>query len=138
MNQAIYNAEIALGIRKPPPDQRALAESTRLSLSAYGIVARNETAQFEIALAQVNEALRLNPDNRQAMEIKTRLQDVGGSTVVSVLPSAAEEQFRAAQQLFSSQNYFEALAIVERLLQTPAGRSYPPLLELRRRIESQI
>jgi hypothetical protein len=138
MNQAIYDVEIALRIRIPPPSQRDLAESRRLTQAAYGAVARNETAQFEIALAQVNEALRLDPNNRQAMEIKTRLQDVGGGTVVNVLPASAEEQFRTAQQLFNSQNYFEALAIVQRLLATPAGKNYPPLEELRRRIESQI
>jgi hypothetical protein len=138
LNQAIYDVEIRLGIRRPPPDRRALAESKRLSQLAYGTVMRNETGQFDIALAQVNEALRLDPNNSQAIEIKTRLQGIGGSTVVAVLPSAAEEDFRRAQQLFSNQNYFEALAIVQRLLQTPAGRNYPPLEDLRRRIESQI
>jgi hypothetical protein len=137
MAQAIYRAEIALGIRIPPPDPRAVAESNRLTREANAIVLRNETAQFDLGLEMVNTALRLYPNNREAARIKSRLLDRGG-TVVNVLPSAAEEQFRRAQQLFSGQSYFEALAIVERLLQTSEGKNYPPLQDLKRRIESQI
>ncbi|MDR3201238.1 MAG: hypothetical protein LBT68_07240 [Spirochaetales bacterium] len=139
INSAINTAEILLGLKPQPPDPRAIAESRRLTQIASGIVSRNETGQFEIAMAQVNEALRLDPNNTDAMRIKSRLGDVGGGGMRTiVLPSAAEEQYRLAQQHFTSQNYFEALAIVQRLLQTQEGRNYPPLQDLLRRIESQI
>ncbi|MDR1316427.1 MAG: hypothetical protein LBK13_06095 [Spirochaetales bacterium] len=138
ISQAVLEVEVAMGLKRLPPSRQAVAESTRLTREANAIVLRNETAQFELALEMVNRALTLNPDNQGAADIKARLQDVRGSTVTTVLPSAAEEEFRRAQQLFSSRNYYEALAIVERLLQTPAGRNYRPLLELQRRLESQI
>jgi tetratricopeptide (TPR) repeat protein len=137
MARAIYDAEIALGLREPPPDPRAIAESNRLTREANAIVLRSETAQFDLALEMVNRALRLNPYNQEAGRVKSRLQDRGGS-VVNVLPSALDEQYRRAQQLFNSQNYFEALAIVDRLLQTPEGKNFPSLQDLKRRIESQI
>jgi tetratricopeptide (TPR) repeat protein len=138
ISQAVLEVEVAMGLKRLPPSRQAVAESTRLTREANAIVLRNETAQFELALAMANQALILNPDNQGAADIKNRLQDVQGSTVTTVLPSAAEEEFRRAQQLFSSRNYFEALGIVERLLQTPAGRNYRPLQELQRRLESQI
>jgi hypothetical protein len=64
--RAIYDAEIALGIRVPPPDPRAIAESNRLTREASAIVLRSETAQFDLALEMVNTALRQYPDNREA------------------------------------------------------------------------
>jgi tetratricopeptide (TPR) repeat protein len=138
MNAAIYEAEISAGLRERPPDQRAVAESNRLYQQASAIVARNDRAQFPIALEQLNRALRLNPNNQAAVALRPRVQEGLGGTVTNVLSSAAEEQFRLAVQHFTNRNFLEALAIVERLLQSSENRNYPPLLDLRRRIESQI
>jgi hypothetical protein len=138
MSAVIFEAEIAAGLRERPPDQRAVAESGRLYQQASAIVARNDRAQFPIALEQLNRALRLNPNNQAAAALRPRVQEGLGGTVTNVLSSAAEEQFRLAVQHFTNRNFLEALAIVERLLQTTENRNYPPLLDLRRRIESQI
>lgn len=138
LREAIYNAEIKLGIRIPPPDPKALAESEELYRAALRIVTGNVRAQFPIALEQLNRALELNPDNTKAVELKDRIQiDTGGQTSI-VLSSVAEEQYRLAEKRYIEGNYFEALAIVQRLLQNKESKNYPPLLELKRRIESRI
>ncbi len=138
LKEAIYNAEIKLGIRIPPPDPRALAESEELYRAALRIVTGNVRAQFPIALEQLNRAIQLNPENTKAIELKDRIQiDTGGQTSI-VLSSVAEEQYRLAEKRYIEGNYFEALAIVQRLLQNKESRNYPPLLELKRRIESRI
>ncbi len=138
LKEAIYNAEIRLGIRIPPPDPRALAESEELYRAALRIVTGNVRAQFPIALEQLNRAIELNPENTKAIELKDRIQiDTGGQTSI-VLSSVAEEQYRLAEKRYIEGNYFEALAIVQRLLQNKESKNYPPLLELKRRIESRI
>ncbi len=138
LKDAIYQAELALGIRVPPPDPKALAASAELYRQAFRIVAGNVRAQFPIALEQLNKAIELNPNNQQAIELKDRIQtDAGGQTSV-VLSSVAEEQYRLAEKRFIEGSFFEALAIVQRLLQNKESKSYPPLLELKRRIESRI
>ncbi|MCX7787136.1 MAG: hypothetical protein N2442_05525 [Spirochaetes bacterium] len=138
LKEAIYNAEIRLGIRIPPPDPKALAESEELYRAALRIVTGNVRAQFPIALEQLNRAIELNPENTKAIELKDRIQiDTGGQTSI-VLSSVAEEQYRLAEKRYIEGNYFEALAIVQRLLQNKESKNYPPLLELKRRIESRI
>jgi tetratricopeptide (TPR) repeat protein len=138
IKDAIYNAEIALRIRVPPPDPRMLAQSDQLYQQAFRIVSTNIRAQFPIALEQLNKALEMNPNNQRAVELKDRIQaDAGGQTAV-VLSSGAEQQYRIAEQRFIDGKFLEALAIVERLLQNRESKNYPPLLELKRRIESRI
>ncbi|MDR2587871.1 MAG: hypothetical protein LBC67_00445 [Spirochaetales bacterium] len=135
----INEIEILLGYKPRPPDQKALAEARRLYQQAYQIVARNDRAQFPIALEQLNRALRLDPESRQAVELKMRIEiEAGGDSITSVLSSAAEEQFRRAERHVSDGNFLAALAIVENLLRGSENRKYPPLLELKRRIESQL
>ncbi len=138
LKAAIFEIEIILKIRTRPPSRQDITESEVLYDRAASIVSSNNRSQFAIALDQLNRAIELNPDNRRAMELKDRVQiAVGGQTSV-VLSSVAEDQYRNAERLFIAGNYFEALAIVERLLQNKETRNYPPLLELKRRIESRI
>lgn len=138
LSNLIYQAEIALGIRVPPPDPADLRESEQLYSQALSIVQRNIRSQYPIALEQLNRAIELNPNNQQAINLKDRIQVEAGGGATVVLSSAAEQRYREAEEKFIEGNYFEALGIVERLLQDEQNKRYPPLLELKRRIESKI
>ena len=138
LKKAIYNLEIALKIRIPPPDPKKIAESSRLYSQAYQIVIKNQIDLFPAALAQLNKAIELNPDNQKAMSLKDRIQIAAGGTIQTVLSSSALEQYKIAENKYLAGNYFEALAIVERLLKDKRNQGYPPLLELKRRLEAKI
>ena len=138
IKRAIYNAEISLGIRRPPPDLKALAESESLYEKAYTIVQGNVRSQFPVALKQLDRAIELNPENSDAMELKDRIQlDAGGQTAI-VLSSTDNARFKAAEEKYINGEYFEAYAIVQQLLNNKKTASYPPLQDLKRRIESKF
>ncbi len=134
----IEKAEIDLGLRLPPPDRAALTRSIDLTSTARRIVDANLRGQFPVALEQLNEALRLNPNNDQAVSLKDRIQtDVGGQAAV-VLSNVAEKEYQRAVQELQKGNTIAALAIVEQLLRDPGNRNSPRIIELQRRIQSRL
>ncbi|MFA6505512.1 MAG: hypothetical protein WCT14_05400 [Treponemataceae bacterium] len=134
----IEKFEIDTGLRKPPPDRAALARSGELTTAARRIVDANLRGQFPVALEQLNEALKLNPSNEQAVSLKDRIQvDVGGQASV-VLTNTAERDYQRAVQELQKGNTIVALAIVEQLLRDSQNRNSPRILELQRRIQSRL
>ena len=138
IKKAIYDTEIKLGMRTPPPDPAKIREAEALYNKAYAIVSSNVKSSYPTALEYLNQAFVLNPDNSNVTYLKDRVQtEMGGSTTV-VLSSYAQEQYRLAEQEFINGNYYASLAIVNKLLQDKRNRNYSPLLELKRRIDSKI
>ncbi len=138
LEDAIYRAEIATGIRQPPPDPQKLARARDLYQQAQEIVERDIRAQFPVALTYLNEAIKLDPDYREAILLKDRIQTGQGGQVSVVLSSVDQQKLRQAENLFIDGRYFEASVIVNQLWQNEKNRSNPKLVELRRRIESQL
>ncbi len=138
LDDAIYRAEIATGIRQPPPDPQKLARARDLYQQAEEIVEGDVRAQFPVALTYLNEAIKLDPDYREAIVLKDRIQTGQGGQVSVVLSSVDQQKLRQAENLFIDGRYFEASVIVNQLWQNPENRSNPKLVELRRRVESQL
>jgi len=134
----ISSVEIDLGLRRPPPDKKALARSVELTAAARTIVDGNVRGQFPVALEQLNEALKLNPDNATAIALKDRIQtDVGGQVSVA-LTSQDETLYQRAVMELQSGNTIVAQAIVEQLLQNQRNRNAPRILELQKRILARL
>lgn len=134
----IYNAEVRLGIRVPPPDPAKIRESNDLYQKAFAIVQSNVRSQFPIALEYLNRAIKLTPNNQQVTNLLDRIEaDLGGRTT-TVLASAAQQQYKLAEEKYLEGSYYEALRIVNNLMKDRSSSQYPPLLELKRRIESKI
>ncbi|GHV30535.1 hypothetical protein AGMMS4952_17700 [Spirochaetia bacterium] len=138
----VIQAEIDLGVRPPPPDTRALDRAAELTASARGIIDRNEAARFPAALAQLNQALVLNPANRQVSALKDRLQTLqssggGGGGAPLVLSSAAEREYQRAVRELQQGNTLVARDIVQQLMVDPRNRT-TRLTDLQRRIASYL
>jgi tetratricopeptide (TPR) repeat protein len=133
----VAQAEIDMGYRLPPPDERSLARSAELTAAARSIVDRNIRSQFPIALEQLNQALVLNPTNSQAMSLKDRVQtELGGGSSL-VLSSTVEREYQRAVQALQQGNTLVAITIVRQLLEDPKNR-INRILDLQRRIESLL
>jgi hypothetical protein len=134
----LTQGEIDIGIRAPPPNPANIARSRDLTASARRILESNTTAQYEVALAQLNEAISLNPNNTDAPQVRDRLlsrMSVPGSIVLS---SADEADYQRALRELNANNILTALSLVERLMQNPRNRNMTKLVELQRRIQSAL
>lgn len=136
INAALVQAEIAMGIRPAPPDPRRLARSNELAAAAQRMFQANVRSQYPLVLENVNEALRLNPNNTLAMQLKDRVQVAMGSAQAA--DSYTEQEYIRAVTEFQSGNNLLALSIVQRLLQRPENRNSVRLNELLQRIQSNM
>jgi hypothetical protein len=127
-----------MGFRPPPPNPRDLARSRELTAAASRILEENNTALFEVAIAQLNEAISLNPENIEATRIKDRILNRAGSSGSVVLSSEDEAEYQRAVREFQAGNNLVAFAIVDKLLQNPRNRNITKLVELHRRIQLEL
>ena len=111
----IERLEIVIGLRLPPPDPKALAEARVLTSAAQRIWDTRDIGQFNIALARLNQALQLDPNNETASSLKDRILTYVGGTAVVVLPSAGEVLFNEAVTFFQTGDYLNARIRLARL-----------------------
>jgi hypothetical protein len=137
LQTAISNIEIALGFRIPPPDPAKIAESRDLYLQARSIRDRNLRDLYPVALDQLNEAIRLNPDNRDAVALKDQILIATGGERVDVLSSDDQRLLREAEAKYLASRYFEALAIIEQLLRKSNNQKNQEILDLEKRIRAK-
>lgn len=130
--------EIYLGIRLPPPDLKAIARSKELTGSAQKIYEANTRSMFQIALNQLDEAIKLNPDNPTAIALKDRVQTAIGGQSVAVLSAEDEAKYQKAVQELQKGNKITASALVEQLIQNPKSRNSSKIIDLKKRIDSQL
>jgi hypothetical protein len=138
MRGIVNQAEIDMGIRPPPPDPKDLERSRELTASANRILEANNTALFEVALSQINEAITLNPQNMEATRVKDRLLNRMSVPGAIVLTSEDEAEYQRALRELQAGNTLIARAIVERLLQNPRNKNITKLVELQRRIQLSL
>ena len=134
----VDEVEIYLGIKIPPPDPKALARSAELTKSAQKIYDANTRSMFQVALDQLDEAIKLNPDNQTAIALKDRVQTASGGQSVAVLSADDEAKYQQAVQELQKGNKITASAIVEQLLQNPKSRNSAKIQDLKKRIDSQL
>jgi len=137
LQTAIANLEITLGFRIPPPDPAKIAQSRDLYVQARSIWDRNQRDLYDSALDVLNEAIQLNPDNRDAVGLKDRLLIATGGARVDVLSSDDQRLLREAEAKYLAGNYFEALVIIEQLLRKPSNQNNQEILDLEKRVRAK-
>lgn len=138
IKKLVDEVEIYLGIQIPPPDPKALAQSSNLTRSAQKIYDSQTRSQFQVALNQLDEAIKLNPDNQTAIMLKDRIQTAQGGQSVAVLSRDDEEKYQIAVQELQKGNKLTAAALVEQLIQNPKSRNSAKVQDLKKRIDSLL
>jgi tetratricopeptide (TPR) repeat protein len=133
---ALSQAEIDMGVRPAPPDTRLIARSNEMLAAAQRLFRANNRSQYQTVLDNVNEALRLNPNNSAAIQFRQQVQLAMGSGAVSAEDRFTEQEYIRAVLALQNGNALLALSIVQRLRERPQSRSDPRITELLRRIEA--
>jgi tetratricopeptide (TPR) repeat protein len=115
LRSLIERLEIMIGLRLPPPDPKALAEARTLTAAAQKTFDSRDVSRFPTALAQLNRALELDPNNDNASRLKDRILTYVGGTATLVLPSAGETIFNEAVAFFQNGDYLSARIRLTRL-----------------------
>ncbi len=135
LQAAILEAEYASGLRVKPPDTEKLNKSRELFEKAYAIISRNVKSEYGVALVYLDEAIRLNPENSEAVVLKDRISAETNGTAGDVLSASDQQLYLDAVNEFAAGNYLKARIIVETLLKNPDNRNNTKLLQLQNRIE---
>ncbi len=138
LKEAVASLEIKLGLRLPPPDPAKIASAQRSYEQALEIWQRRQTDLYPAAVDLLNQALQDNPQFSRAGTLKDQILLAVGGQKQEFLSSDSMRALREAEALFLDGKYFQALGIVDRLLQDRRNQGYPPLLDLKRRIEARI
>ena len=137
LEKMLYNMKIDLGLVPKPVDRTNINKSVKLTKDATNIVnsaGKNEVA-LKDALALVNQALELYPENEDAMVLKDRIQiSIGGKAVV-VLSSEDEYKYQEAVQKMNINDTTGAISIVNQLLKKPENRRSSKILDLMKQLE---
>jgi hypothetical protein len=136
--QIVYQAEIDMGLRPPPPNEVAIAHSRSLTIAAQNLIAGGVRSNLEIAEEQLTEALRVYPDNTTAQTELDRVYRLMGRRAASEIEAAADNDYEEALRELLAGNKLVAYSIVRRILSRPEYRNSSRFQELLQRIESVL
>ncbi|MCL2320215.1 MAG: hypothetical protein FWC45_09020, partial [Treponema sp.] len=135
MKAIVTQAQIDMGYLPPLPNPADLARSAELTRAAQANINTRDQTRFSIAKAQLDEAIKLNPNNTQAQALLDQVQILMTGSGTLVMDSNTLAQYNAAQQAFLTGNYVSANAIVLRLLQNPKNQKSIQIQDLKKRID---
>ncbi len=138
IDDLIYQAEIATGRRLRPPDQAELRRAEQLYQEALEIYEERDTARYQTAIANLNEALDINPNFQAAATLWDQIQLDRGGEIRFTLPSAAFEKYQLALEYFLNGNYALSFREVSLLLQNEENRGFEPLMDLNARLQREL
>lgn len=141
LKDTIYNLEIDLGMRQKPVDNSATNRSNKLTQDAQKLfnTAGNDEKKLNSALDKVNEALKVNPNNKTAEALKDRISTkIGGSSII-VLTSDDQNLLVQAKKAYQSGDVDTANTFMLRLLnRNPNNIKVKEVEELNNKIQSQL
>jgi len=138
MRNIIIQAEIDMGIRLPAPNPADVAQSRDLTAAARRIADANLVAQYEIAMTQLDQAIRLNPNNTEALQVRDVLLQRLNLPGAMVLTREDELLYSEAERQHLAGNNLAAYAILQRLMGNPRNRNVEKLARLYDRVRPLV
>lgn len=140
LKDLIYNVELEIGIRQKPVTNTASSRAVTLTREAQNIYnsANGNETKLKQALAKLDEAISLNPNNSSAIALKDKIQVNIGGKASAVLSFEDESRYQLAIQELQKNNIITANAIVEQLLQKQTNQNSTKIRELQKKIKALL
>jgi tetratricopeptide (TPR) repeat protein len=134
----ITQAEIAVGIRPPPPRPEDLALSAELTARARAVVRARDSSRMEDARTDLSQAIKLNPGNQEAIDLFREASQVTAVTTL-VLDAEAERKYQQAIAALNQNNAIGALTLVNEIYaQNPRYRNNSRMITLEQRVRASL
>ncbi len=131
----VRELEFDLGLRRRPATAQQVAESNQLVRRANTVQQDGSPDAFQQALDLLKQALRINPDNREAISLDGQIRIRMGSTALTALSPVDTQKYKQALNLYLSGDYQGAYDTVLGLWDAPRNRTYGELQRLKKRCE---
>ena len=139
LKDLIYKVEIEIGIRQRPVTKTSENSAKKLITQAQTAYknAGNDNAKLKKALALVDEALTMLPDDKTAIALKDSITTKIGGNTLPVLSTEEERLYQLAVQRLQSNNVVGARALVNQILKKPQNGNLQKIKDLVAKIEAR-
>lgn len=139
LKELIYQTEIDIGIRQKPVDNSGERKAQKYISDAQKLYdsAGNDEKKLKAALAKVDQALVLLPDNKTAANLKDKITTKIGGNASTVISTEDERLYQLAIQRLQNNNVVGANAIVEQLMKKPVNANSQKIKDLKNKIDAR-
>ena len=140
IKKLIYDVEVEVGVRQKAVQKNDIAQSKSLYAEAQKLFssAGRDEEKLRQALAKVDEAIKLNSGNEDAILLKDEISIRLGGNLSVVMSTEDTEKYNRAIQELQQNNVVMANALVNQLLQKPENKKSARILELQKRIKARM
>ncbi|RKX93516.1 MAG: hypothetical protein DRP59_02720, partial [Spirochaetes bacterium] len=134
----LYRSGIAAGRLSPPPAKVDIAKARDLYYKAKRIADADNRAQFPIAIAYLEESIKIDSNFNQAAVLLDQLRTSTGGAGVSVMSESDQQKLRFAENLYVEGKYLEAGIILNQLWNNPENRKSSKLNDLKKKVDARL
>ena len=140
LKDLIYQVEIDIGIRQKKVENTELKRSQNIVAEAKKLFdkAGDDQDKLKKALDKINQAIRLNPDNKDATALKDKITTKIGGTTSAVLSTEDERLYQMAVKKLQQNDVIGANAITMQLLKKKQNMSSKKIRDLKNKIDARL
>ena len=140
LKDLIYQVEIDIGIRQKKVENTEKKQSQNYVVDAKKLFdkAGDDEEKLKKALDKINQAIRLNPDNKDATALKDKITTKIGGTTSTVLSTEDERMYQLAVKKLQQNDIIGANAITMQLLKKKQNVSSKKIKDLKNKIDARL
>ena len=136
----VYQVEIDIGIRQKKVAKTEVNRAQNYVKDAQVLFnkAGNDEDKLKKALDKINQAIKLNPDNKEAMALKDKITTKIGGNTITVLSTEDERIYQLAVKKLQENDIIGANALAMQLLKKKQNGSLKKIKDLKNKIDARL